>query len=372
MKKNVFVVLILLMACNITIYAGNWTVVQLPEVSKKWSLRSISFPSSDQGWAVGMDYENKNKLKGVILKYQDGKWKNVTPPEVSSSWKLTAVCFVSVDEGWAAGFDIANEKGVILHYKRGNWSMDEVPATYMDKKGWSLYSLSFLSASEGWAVGGNNNGKGGIILYYKEGKWTAEEDEDLLKGHIFRGVDAVSSDDIWIGGQREGHYWGIDKFTRPWGTFEIHSDKSGFSQVKQPSLLRNVIRNDYYFFNANNGWCVGIFPTKEPNYTGRLLNWDGENWKNIKLDYGSKWWYLEAIDFSSEKYGWIVGVDLSKDKGILVEYNNDKWTFVSKDDLLEVSKDWGLYDISNAGENEFWAAGTDRNGNKGIILHYSE
>ncbi|MBI9038736.1 MAG: hypothetical protein JEY97_11435 [Bacteroidales bacterium] len=391
MKKNVFVILIIFMFCNMSIHAGKWEIVQLPDVSNDWTIESISFPSSDKGWAVGSSRFGKRAdltLEGVILKYHKGKWENITPPVVSSNWFLSAVCFVSNDEGWAAGGDIENNKGVILHYKNGNWTQDKVPTTYayLDEKGWSVDDLSFLNDSEGWAVGGTlqRKGKGGVILHYKNGIWSPEGDKELLKGHVLSCVDAVSAGDVWVGGQNEGKKFnsrdvmvGSTSFSRPWGSFELHSDKSVFVKVKQPVFLKNVIRNKYYFFGPDNGWCVGIFPTtppnaKEMNYEGRLLQWNGSKWKNIKLDYNSKWWYLEAIDFSSEKNGWIVGYDVKKKKGVLAEYKKGKISFISKKNLPEVSEDWGLFDVANTGENQFWAAGTDYKGSKGVILHYTE
>lgn len=388
MKKNVFVILIALIVCNVAIYAGGWTVVQLPDVGDDWTIEGISFPASDQGWAVGSNQVDKNNLEGVILKYQNGKWENITPPKVSSNWFLSTIYFVSVDEGWAVGGDIVNNKGVILHYKNGNWTVDEVPLTYsyLEEKGWSINKLSFLNASEGWAVGGTRHrkGSGGVILHYRNGKWSSEGDEDMLKGHNLNCVAIISPEDVWVGGQNEGKKFhsrsrmvGSTAFSRPWGSFELHFDKSGFSKVKQPVFLKNVIRNDYYFFGPDKGWCVGIFPTTPPNasqmnYEGRLLQWNGSKWKNIKLDYSSKWWYLEAIDFSSENYGWIVGIDVKKKKGILAEFKKGKLSFLSKKNLPEVSEDWGLFDVAHSGENEFWAVGTDYQGNKGVILHFTK
>ncbi|MEA3443371.1 MAG: hypothetical protein U9R19_01445, partial [Bacteroidota bacterium] len=348
----------------------------------------ISFPEPNVGWAVGTNYEDVKNLTGVILKYQDGKWETTKPPQVSSNWFLTSVFFISADEGWAAGGNNELKKGLILHYKGGNWTEVDIPLSYLyiDEKGWEFTHICFANASEGWATGGTRErkGSGGVIYHYKNGDWTSVGGEDLLKGHIIRGLTVVSADDVWFGGQNEGkmfnprsHMVGSTAFSRPWGSFELHYDNSGMNHVKQPTFLKNVIRNDYSFLAPDKGWCVGIFPTSAPNakymtYEGRLLQWKGEKWKNFKLDYNSKWWYLIAVDFSNEKYAWMVGYDVKKKMGILANYKKGKVSFVSKKKLPAVSDDWGLFEVIHTGENEFWAVGIDYQEGKGVILHYTE
>jgi len=371
MKKLGFVAIMLLMISNIVVYAGDWKSVPVPDVASNWTLQGVCFPTADIGWAVGFDFSNKKGQKGVIIKYEGGKWVNIALPEVSGKWTLRAVDFVSENEGWAVGEDMADAKGTILHYKDGNWTKTEPPSTSLDGNSYELRDVKFVNASEGYAVGGNDGRKGAIILHYKDGIWKSVG-EELLGKHNLRGLTLLSSTDIWAGGQNEGKVVGITNMDRPWGCFEVHSDGNAFTQVKQPTLLKNVVRCDYHFFAADNGFVLGFFPTIAPNYVGRVLQWNGEKWKNIKLDYNSKWWFLNAFAFSSEKNGWAVGSDNSKDKGIIVEYSKKGWVFVGKKGLPEISKDWGLYDITYIVDNEYWAVGTDHSGKKGIILHYTD
>ena len=359
--------MLLLLLGSVMVYAGDWKVISVPEVSSGWTLEGVCFLNADLGWAVGIDYSDKKAQKGVILKNEGGNWVKVTSPEVSGNWTLRAVDFVSENEGWAVGQDMAGNTGAILHFKDGNWTKVDPPSTYLDGKSYELRAVEFVDASEGYAVGGTDKEIGAIILHYKDGQWNSVG-EDLLGNHNLRGLDVLSASDIWAGGQNEGQLWGITNLTRPWGCFEVHSDGTGFSPVNQPQLLKNVIRCDYHFFVPESGYVLCFFPTEAPNYVGRLLQWNGEKWKNIKLEYNSKWWFFSAFDFSSDKYGWAVGSDNSKDKGIMAEFSKKGWVFLGKKDIPVVSEDWGLNDVVHSGDNGFWAVGVDHKGHKGVIL----
>ena len=53
---------------------------------------AVQFTSSENGWAVGIDYANK---RGVLLHYSDGNWASVASPDVSTDWLLWGVSFAS-------------------------------------------------------------------------------------------------------------------------------------------------------------------------------------------------------------------------------------------------------------------------------------
>ena len=80
------------------------------------ALRGIHFTSANEGWAVGDDLANNT---GLLLHYRSGTWTLARLPVVSASWTLSGVHFTSADKGWAVGSDdtdYTNIRGVLLHY----------------------------------------------------------------------------------------------------------------------------------------------------------------------------------------------------------------------------------------------------------------
>jgi hypothetical protein len=344
--------------------AGDWTQVNVPEVSADWALTGLDFCGSAEGWAVGVDYDHKT---GVILHYANGAWSKAELPTVSSEWSLRQVQLFSANEGWAVGEDAANKKGLALHYFNGSWTVTELPP--IDLPQYELHALYFLNQEEGWAAGGNDNGKGGVFLHYKNGVWTNEGSPENLKGHLLRAVHAFSPDNVWIGGQNEGDLWGITAFSRPWGTFEMSVKNGVWEKVDQPLLGRNFIRTDYFFFNDKDGWVVGFMPLIDVNTGGKIAHWNGKKWSMEKVDDVSKHWDFRAIEFSDAKNGWACGLDSKGDRGFFMQYADGKWTLISKKKIPQVSDKWGLYALSYDNASDWWAVGIDFKNEKGCILH---
>lgn len=147
---------------------GKWQVGDSLVTDKYYSmLSSISMVSANDGWAVGYHF---------MAHYDGTHWSLVDTPVThhtdAADIDLISVKMISHDEGWAVGnigpryqqsSSIISQKGVILHYSKGAWSIvNTVPVI--------LTGLSMVSASEGWAVGGlwtsNTN-----FLHYTNGKW---------------------------------------------------------------------------------------------------------------------------------------------------------------------------------------------------------
>jgi hypothetical protein len=174
---------------------GVWISIRPPNVSSNWGLSSVHFP-----WAVGQDSENGN---GVILHFSGGSWKSIMPPDVSSSWGLLGVRFISSHEAWTVGEDFENKTGVILHFSDGSWTPVTPPDVSSD---WGLSAIDFISSHEAWAVGEDfENGKG-VLLHYLDGSWTSVSPPDVSSDWGLSGVDLISANSGWAVGQTSDGY----------------------------------------------------------------------------------------------------------------------------------------------------------------------
>ncbi len=194
---------------------GTWSNVWPPMgVASFWNLNGISFSSSTEGWAVGEDFTNDpDNDKGVLLHYVYGDWTNIAPPVVSASpgayWSLNSVSFPSTNEGWAVGEDDTNyltsKTGVLLHFTNGTWTNATLPSV---SPVWWLNGVNFPSAAEGWAVGAKgdsvdkNANLQGVLLHYSNGVWNnvtlphVSSNWDLTRG----GVSFPSPTEGWAAG----------------------------------------------------------------------------------------------------------------------------------------------------------------------------
>jgi len=89
--------------------------------------------------------------KGVILHYKEGQWSVYNVPEAPEdlAWQLHSVHFPFADEGWAVGFTASTPLGS-FHYEDDWWSLFVMPKYEFF---YFLNSVHFPSTDEGWAVG---------------------------------------------------------------------------------------------------------------------------------------------------------------------------------------------------------------------------
>jgi hypothetical protein len=302
-------ILALAFLCGVTVgsaFAG-WTAFIPPQVSDDWTLNQVSFPASNEGWAVGADLRNG---VGVLLFYRDGTWSQVTPPAVSNNWTLADVSFVSTSEGWAVGADLANGRGVLLHYAGGTWEAVS-PLPVVSSTNWSLRAVQMLSATEGWAAGADLQNSRGVLLHYLNGSWSV------------------------------------------------------FSSVPAPATGSPIWRlNGLHFLSPAEGWAVGDDLT---NGRGALYHYVSGVWNSVTLPFVSTNWGLEKVNLPSSSEGWAVGSDAVNGSGVLLHYAGGAWTAVSPP---AVSPDWELHDVYFSSVEEGWAVGGDFSGGAGVLLHY--
>ncbi|MFC1898552.1 hypothetical protein ACFLYJ_03165 [Candidatus Cloacimonadota bacterium] len=370
MKK---LLIIVLFGCVCSFLLADWTIVETPQVGDKWSLNAVSFPAADTGWAVGYDYSatgtTTTSYFGIILKYEGSEWMKEEIPQPSDHWSLFDVHFVSPEEGWAVGADLGNNSGALLHYINGNWNVVEPPE--VGYAWWQLYGVRFLNENEGWAVGGAKK-DGAVLLHYHEGEWIDKTDYDLMGGHTLLTAFPIEGESLWTAGFKEGLLADISMGSHARGTWEIKGWEGAWEEVKQPLLEKNVICEDYYFFDEDDGWKVGWMPAfQSAPDTGKLLKWNGKKWKKEKLD-GPKGWTLRAIDFSDNKTGWAVGMNTKKDNGLIFEFKKGKWSMLKKKQVPKIEGRWELKDVNFDGSATWWAIGANYSEDEGIILKYTK
>lgn len=306
------------------------------------NLHGVSFPTAEEGWAVGQ--------LGKIFHTEDGGkgWKEQTS---GTNLLLTAVNFIDRLHGWAVG-----EQGIILHTEDGGiiWKQQQSSLTY------PLFSVKFVDQNTGWAVG-----HWGTILFTKDGgnQWVerslslALEKRGLIEPAALQDIiDPNTREIVAKAGQLLPKELIVDITRR------------GIQGVR---IREDVVLNAVFFLDQQHGWIVGE--------QGRTLRTEdgGSAWESTALPRPPKQGdvadneevmsdeELEAfgaltslpslygVYFVSPQHGWAVGQE-----GAIVQTHDGgrQWEFQSSN-----TKE-ALYDIGMTGENG-WIVG-----DKGSVL----
>jgi hypothetical protein len=361
------ILLLFLLISNSVIY-GEWISASPPHVSSEWRLNSVHFTSADTGWAVGSVGSHwRTNYSGILLNYSGTEWNPIhTPALGSDTWELNSVHFTSEKEGWAVGWaletDWFNEKGVLLHYSRGEWKAVSSPFVSNE---WWLNSVHFTSSHEGWAVGSVGSTwsslYSGCLLHYSRGKWSSVSPPYVSSEWRLNNVHFTSADEGWAVGS---------DWTNKRGVL-LHYSGGIWRSVYPPSVSTDWELNSVHFTSADTGWAVG---SDQANKRGVLLQYSQGGWSAINTKSGISWqspapadWELNSVYFTSPNEGWAVGSDLFHERGVMLFYSNDGWTSVS---FPSVSTQWRLNDVYFNSADEGWVVGTDWFHERGVMLHF--
>jgi hypothetical protein len=105
--------------------------------------------------------------------------------------------------------------------------------------------------------------------------------------------------------------------------------------------------------SEKDGWAVGATS---------MLHWDGVSWQEYSNEFGD----LRAVAALDSQNAWIVGEDLSTNKGIILHWDGAKWA------RLYTAK-FGLRSISMVTPDFGWAVGGNFEDTRGgsVILHWN-
>ena len=202
-------------------FGGNWQLA--PGVSPSWAgagvdWKSVFMDSTTDGWAVGSD--------NTIAHFTGGIWTCcIKPGGVVGTPTLRSVTFVSSSEAWAVG-DAQTGGATIIHYANGQWTglqPNQVP---------TLLGLNGAHATGGsnvWAVG-----QSGSILLWDGSIWgsiTAPLQTNFNAVWMTGSSDGIAVGNLTSSGPTITKWDGV-KWYRPqggvsltdlWGTWELNS-----------------------------------------------------------------------------------------------------------------------------------------------------
>ncbi len=315
-----------------------------------------------------------------------------------TGFHLNSISMVSASEGWAVGSrpngkpmtdsmgepDLNAVEPVILHYKDGRWSLDQLPPALSANPNhfdMTLSSISMVSATEGWAVGSTllpayyhtivDGFTFGILLHYTGGKWVQVDNTAILSEQAqifgFSSVFMRSADDGWMIGS------GSVPNQPGQPLLVLHYDGHAWTQARDP-LFASLDLQQVTEAPDGEVWITGI-DTSKPGFDGddaaAIIHYDGSRWTREQDTLAND--RLMGLAMVSASEGWAVGYTpngtgphpAGPQMGLIAHYQNGAWT--TQRTVAGPASDtfFSLSAVAMVSASEGWAVG-----NEGTILHY--
>ncbi len=262
---------------------GSSTLVERWD-GQKW--RRVSVPGADRGWLTGVDAASSDNVwavgtthgKGPKFLHWDGRQWSTVPPasppgnEHPGSDDLKDVAAVSGNDAWAVGLHWpsgSNPTTLIEHWDGQKWS--RVPSPNPGTRGQSLEAVSAVSATDVWAVGYKNTGlekkSRAIALHWDGQKWRTTPMELPRGNSQLFAVNAVSSDNVWAVGARDGE------------PFTMHWDGSRWRMLPRAPAKTNVRLRAVTPDGRGGVWVAGTaWSSNKAGVSPAYFHWDGDTW----------------------------------------------------------------------------------------------
>ena len=180
-----------------------WSIVPHPSGG---SLEGVAAISTDDVWAVGFYGAD---VRTRILHWNGVEWSIIPSPSPAFSNRLTSVTAVSINDVWAMGHTYTvgvGQRILAMHWDGSSWAVIPTPDTGAQTN--FLYGASAASASDVWAVGYTEGGPLArtLTLHWNGTQWSIvpspNRDEDSTHNYIVS-IAAIAENDAWAVGHSE-------------------------------------------------------------------------------------------------------------------------------------------------------------------------
>jgi len=187
-----------------------WSIVATPQPGiQSRDLYGVKAFSAGDAWAVGWYYEANFTADALALHWNGSAWSQVaTPGPGTRGNALTAVSGAAANDVWAVGYynDTTDARGLThplaMRYNGAAWVNTPMPQT---SAGGYLRSVTAVSANDVWAVG-SKNGYSTPVAYHWDGSAWAEVPTAAPGGsggnNLFYGVAGTASGQVWAVGYK--------------------------------------------------------------------------------------------------------------------------------------------------------------------------
>ena len=186
---------------------SSWSIVPTPQPGTNIrQLYGVKAFSTGDAWSVGWYYDTSFHGEALVLHWNGSAWTQVTVPDPGTSGNsLEGIAGTAPNDIWAVGYyTISGEKGVLghplaMHYNGTTWTQTEMPAS---GTGTFLHAVTAVSANDVWAVG-SKNGYHEPVAYHWNGSTWSEVPTGAAAGsgnNILYAVAGSAANQVWAVG----------------------------------------------------------------------------------------------------------------------------------------------------------------------------
>lgn len=237
----------------------SWTIVSTPQPggASVDRLLAVDAAGPNDVWATGLYWDAQTHGHSVVLRWDGKAWRRVTlgapslgatapRRECDSRTGLAGLTVVSASDAWAVG------DATICHFNGSVWREVQSPQPRPEYEEFSypLEDVSAAAPNDVWAVGARvvDTGFGvdwsALAEHWDGTHWTFNPVEQP-PGQLLRGVDAVSSNDVWAVGQDD------------YGVTIDHYDGSEWTHVPTPDWGQGGYLGGVGSAAADDLWAAG-------------------------------------------------------------------------------------------------------------------
>jgi hypothetical protein len=185
---------------------SSWSIVATPQPGTNIrQLYGVKAFSTGDAWSVGWYYDTSFHGEALVLHWNGSAWTQVTVPDPGTSGNsLEGIAGTAPNDVWAVGnYTNSGEKGVLghplaMHYNGTAWTQTEMPAS---GTGTFLHSVTAVSANDVWAVGSKNGYHEPVAYHWNGSAWSEVPAAAGGSGNnILYGVTGTAANQVWAVG----------------------------------------------------------------------------------------------------------------------------------------------------------------------------
>jgi hypothetical protein len=227
-------------------------------------LNGVAAISKSNVWAVGTHTAPNGAYVTLVEHWNGAQWSVVPSPSPSSkSNDLTAVAGSGASDVWAVGWTL-DGGALIEHWNGSSWSVVPNPAP----SGSVLHAVTAISPTDAWAVGYQPGASGALltlVMHWNGTSWnlvpSPNPNTEYGSANILKGVDAVSSNDVWAVGMFQNESTDYHQHR----TLTLHWDGVSWSIVSSPSPGQSGELNAVSALTTGKIWATGLYSNYDIN-----------------------------------------------------------------------------------------------------------
>jgi hypothetical protein len=295
--------------------AATWTRVPSPNRGTVASTLQdvVTVPSTSTAWAVGYYYDsNLAAYRSMTQRYNGTSWSVVPSLNASATGysQLNRVDATSSTNVWAIGSD--TQAGTLVHrYDGSRWVSMTRPS------GVAPRGLDVVSSTEVWIAG--YAGSAATVSQWKNGTWTTRYTQASTGRHltVFEAIAVDTAGKVWaVGWDRD-----YDAPGRPVSSLVVHFDGTSWKRESSPNPLNRNTLTDVVALTNGEVFAVGVAQdTSGGGITPRslMLRRQGTTWSSLTVPRGETGSQdqLQAVAAVSSTSVWSVGYYSSPSTGL--------------------------------------------------------